>query len=1361
MFKKYFVRAILLLSITVIYSQTNSINLHKLDIHGVLFNKKVNTLFVDSFGFLWIGSNSGLYKYDGHNISKYQYDLFNPNSLPNNNINSIFEDDFNNLWIGSESYLICFDRKENKFKGFLKNRTSIVTNKGKNGKIWVKLENYGLLKIQSEKDINKIKLNAEFSSQLIKDIYKIEKQQISLVEDNFGRNWIGTEDGIYKLNAKGEISPTKFKENVVNMKLYGNNQIISITPNDIYILGYNKSDSSLEVREHYSKILKKLDSNITLSTIAINPKNSDLWIGTSSGLIKGNRKNNQYDFSYYSKESNNINLLNNNITSTIFDTYGNLWIGSFKGVNKYLGRTPLFEFYEFYSQNNLVHSINNQNSNNTLVALNGLFNFNQKNKSYSKIETNLEIVNVVTKNFDKTELLIADNLNIYTSKNYKPNKSKLDLVKIKTYNNPIKDIIAINKNEVWVALWGSGLDIINSENSLSDFKKQVREELKNNHTSKLLLTSDNKLWIGTRGEGLYIVDLVKESINHYLPTFANGLTSNAILSLYEDKNGNIWIGTRGGGLNMYDKKIKKFKNFRETKTNNPNIISAIEEDIDGNIWMSTRDGIALLNLETERFMSFGVEDGINESQFVFNSSASNPQKKILYFGCANGFYSVYPKKLIAQNIVPTTAITSFSTLGEVYENNADNALSPVNEINIYSDKQIVLPYNQNNIYVNFSSLDLTAPNKNEYAYKLEGLNNYWVYTNAFNRNANYNDLAPGTYTFMVKSSNSDGIWNEVPSKVTFKINPPIWKSLWAILIYVLLALIIIYVSTFLIRRWYLLKKNLLKETISREKDNEHSRMKMTFFTDISHELRTPLSLILGSIEKVIKEKTHTLNPITSQRIYNNTLRMHRLINQIMDIRKFDEGKFQLHISKNDIVKDINIIKNAFNDFAKIYHIKYNFISEEKEIKGWYDVDILEKILFNLLSNSFKYTKEKGEKGKITVNLNLLKADNILIGNHNIDGKYLQCSVRDNGTGIPKKDIKNIFNRYYQATKPQKKQIPGTGIGMELVYKLIETHHGVIMVESEENVYTEFTFYIPISKNRYHKNERIETGMPLKKNFIKTSEFQVIDHQLVNYPNNEIKKQTNKTKILIVEDHDDLRQMIMEELFKEYDVVEASNGKEGYEVAVKEKPDLIISDILMPVQDGISMLKQIKKNPIFNNTPIFMLTAKNSSETKVECLSLGANDHIEKPFSIEFLKWKIKNTIKTRKELKEKYSKLITTAPTDIQIDSNDEKFIKKLIKIIEDNISDNILNVEFLASEIGMSRANLYRKVQVILNDTPVNFIKTIKLKRAAQLLKKNKIYISEIAFMTGFNNQKYFSKCFSKEYGISPTEYIKKHSES
>ncbi|MFB9057215.1 two-component regulator propeller domain-containing protein [Mariniflexile ostreae] len=1356
---KCFISIIILFCGTVSHGQANTVNFYELDIHGVLFNKKVNVLFKDSFGYLWIGSNSGLDRYDGHNLIQYQYDVFDSYSLPNNNINSIIEDAYQNLWIGSESYLIHYNRKENKFRGFLKNITSIAKNKTKDGNIWMNLKGVGLIEVIPNADINKVSLEADYSNKNKLKLYNFFKDINTLIEDEFGRQWVGTSNGIAILNNEGKFIETNFNKNIVDMKFFGNNKILAITQNDLYIMGYNKSDAALEVLESYSTILKPFSSKGILTTIAINKKNKNVWIGTSDGLIKAFREDNVYNFTHHIKDSYNFHLLNNHITSTLYDDFDNLWIGSFKGINKYLGRTSLFEYNQISINNSLTSSLYNQSDTNIIVGSSeGLYNFNPITKKNSKINTSIKDVTIVTKNYDKTELLIADNFSIYKSKNYKPNATNLEVEKLKSYNNTIKYITPINKNEVWIALWNGGIDIINSDNEISDFKKMLIEKFKGNHTSTFLLTKKNKLWIGTRGEGLYVIDLTEENYKHYLPNIKNGLTSNAILSLHEDKKGDIWIGTRGGGINRYQNSSDTFQNFKDIQANSPKIVSAIEEDSYGNIWMSTRDGLLLFNIKTQRFTPFGVEDGINENQFIFNSSDTNNDNNILYFGCTNGFYSVYPQRLTPQKTVPKTVITNFSTLGDVEGSTFKNTRNSAQAINIHSDKPISLPYKQNNIYFNFSSLDFTAPNKNEYAYKLEGLNNYWVYTDAFNRNANYNDLDPGTYTFMVKSSNNDGVWNEEPTKVTFTIQLPFWQSTWALIIYTIITLCIIYVISILVRRWYVLKKNLLRETISREKDNEHNRMKMVFFTDISHELRTPLSLILGTIEKVVKEKQFTLSPAKSERIYNNTLRMHRLINQIMDIRKFDEGKLKLNISKNDIVDDISTIKKAFNDFANNYNIKYEFISPEKEIKGWYDVDILEKILFNLLSNAFKYTKEHGE---ITVSLELLKLNNSLIRENTLNGKHIKCSIKDNGLGVPKKDLNYIFDRYYQATKSQRNQIPGTGIGMELVHKLIERHHGAITVESEEHIFTEFTFYLPISKNKYHKKERIDTGMPLKRNFIKSSEFQVIDKTASAFIEEHNNQKSKKIKILIVEDNDDLRDMVKTELSSQYTIVEASNGQEGYQTVLKEKPDLIISDILMPIQDGISMLKQIKDNPEFNNTPIFMLTAKNSHETKIKCMSMGANDYIEKPFSLDFLQWKLKNTFKTRQNLKEKYSKVITTAPVDVEVDSNDEKLIKKLIKIIEDNLNNHLLTVEFLASEVGMSRANLYRKVQLILNETPVNFIKTIKLKRAEQLLKQNKMYISEVAYMTGFNNQKYFSKCFNKEYGMSPTEYIKRYIET
>ena len=1341
------------------FSQSEKSSFLELNISGVTFNKKTNYIFEDHLGFLWLCTNNGLYRYDGHNLEENVLNVFDKNSLPNNNVNSVIEDNYGNLWLGSESYLILYNRKKNAFNGFYKDKSSKILGKSADGTIWAFVQKVGIVRVIPNENPENVTLDSSINYKKSTEVLSNYNNQINhYFEDKYNRNWFATSKGIFVLDDAMDKKNTNFNINTLALQEGPNNTIIAATKNGVYVLKYTQENYDLEILETYTSkdFPENINWNQSIQSLTAEPLGDIIWIGTNYGLLKGVRKTQTYQFSLFKVNSGDNKSLNNQINTTLIDRYNNLWVGSQKGLSKLIGKSNIFENITLSNELNNIFasSLYPEGGDQILVGFRkkGIYRYNISNKSQQSFLKTTKEVNFLKFDDYSKELFVGLGNKLIRTKNYKPNKLTHTIDTLKEYNNPVKNITILNNNCIWVGLWGNGIDIIKSNNEISLFEKKVVSTLSNDNIYVMHLDRNKNIWIGTRGSGLYKINLTSEKIKHFTPEQNGGISSNAILCIKETKDGKICIGTRGGGLNIYNEnKGQQIKVYNKENGLLSEIICSIEEDNKGNLWFSTLEGISFLDIKTEKIKNFGVDEGVKESQFTFNSYNANNEH--LYFGCIGGFYTVNPKKFKKTTLIPNTVITDFSIFGNeindtlTYNNNSIKSKLRFNKV-------IDLPYNQNNIVIKFSSLDFTSPSKNKYAYMLEGVNDFWLYTDATNRNANYNNLPPGDYTFKVKSTNSDGVWNNVPKQLYFTISPPFWKSNTAIIIYFVLAFFCIWLSLLLINNWYKLKKNLVAETVSREKDKEHHRMKMTFFTDISHELRTPLSLILGTVEKVVKEKKFTLSPLTSQRIYNNTLRMHRLINQIMDIRKFDEGKLKLNISKNNIIKDISIIKNTFNDFAKIYEIKYDFITKEREIKGWYDVDILEKILFNLLSNAFKYTKEKGE---ISLKVELLtdKSKDIEL-TRLAKGKYIKCVVKDNGVGIPKKDLNLIFDRYYQATKTYSNQIPGTGIGMELVQKLVERHHGIIMVESEENVFTEFTFYLPISKNRYHKKEILEKGEPLKKSFIKNSEYQVIEEVNSEFESNQ--KNISKPKVLIVEDNSDLRLMLVEELSDTFQIIEAQNGKEGYETILKEKPQLIISDILMPIEDGISMLKRIKKNMDINNIPIFMLTAKNSNETKIECVSLGADDYIEKPFSLEFVKWKVKNTLITRKILKEKFSKVITSKPSEIEIESNEEKFIKKLIKIIENSMDDNLLSVEFLASEVGMSRANLYRKLQVIINDTPVNFIKKIKLKRAVQLLENSDMYISEIAYMTGFNNQKYFSKCFSKEYNMSPTQYIKNY---
>lgn len=1347
----------LLLFYSICFAQNEGATyFHSLNIDGIPFSKKTNVVFEDHLGFLWLGTDSGLYKYDGHSLVENRYDVFDEQSIPNNSINSITEDAQGNLWIGSESYLIYYNRKSNSFQGYYKNNTSKILGKSLDGTIWANLRNTGIVKVIPDENEDNIVFETQFNYKQKNTIWAKDKQINHFCEDIFGRKWFASPKGILVLDEEYTLNETGFLSNTALLIKTENNTFIAATNEGIFVLGYRKGDFQLEILESYTSFTKNGTIRPEFTSISIEKESGVLWIGNQFGLYRGIREGNLYRFESVSNANNQKGgSIESQVNSSEIDRYNNLWIATNKDIKKHIGRASIFEYtaVDKNLNNSFAQSLLKEKGEEMLLTLNknGLYRYNPVSNSNTQLLATEETHCFVKKDFEEKEILVGVGELLLTSKNYKSGKVPIEFDTLKRFHKSIRAVVPLNNNEIWVGLWGGGIDIISSAKNISDFKRKVISLLLGKNVSVMHLDQLRNIWIGTRGDGLYKINLIDEEIKIFNPDIEKGLSSNAILSLLETEGGNIWIGTRGGGLNFYNGQEHTIKSFGKKEGLISTTVASIEKDLSGNLWISTRNGISRFDRKEEKFVNFGMEDGVTESYFMFNSYTSNTDGT-LYFGCPGGFYTVHTEKYKKAFQAPHTIITNFNILSDQPDAQYTENQRSTNEL--INNQPIQLAYNKNNIAIEFSSLDFTAPTKNEYAYMLEGINDSWHYTKASNRNANYNNLPPGKYTFKVKSSNSDGVWSTTPTEFGFEIIPPYWKSNLAYFMYFLLFVICIYISALLVQRWYKLKKKLVAETVSREKDNEMNRMKMVFFTDISHELRTPLSLILGTIEKVVKEKKFSLNPITSQRIYNNTLRMHRLINQIMDIRKFDEGKFKLQISKNNIVKDISIIKNAFNDFAKIYDIQYKFLSKEEVIKGWYDVDILEKILFNLLSNAFKYTPKQGE---IIVSLEFTdENDPTLQSIHLKKSTYIKCSVRDNGIGIPKEDLAHIFDRYYQATKKYSNQIPGTGIGMELVHKLVERHHGSIHVESEENVFTEFTFYLPINKQAYHKKERVNTGKPLTKNYIRNSEFQVIEEVASNFETESGVLNDEMPKVLIVEDNDDLRSMVKDELKADFAVFEASNGAEGYRLCIEKKPQLVVCDILMPIEDGMSMLKRLKENEATKTIPIFMLTAKSSEETKIKCLSLGADDYIEKPFSLEFVKWKVKNVLLSRKELKAKYSKIITAEPSDIEVISNDERFIKRLIRIIENSMEDNLLSVEYLASEVGMSRANLYRKLQAINGETPVNFIKKIRLKRAAQLLKKNKMYISEVAYMTGFNNQKYFSKCFAKEFGTSPTNYIK-----
>ncbi len=1344
------------LPLTAVWGQPSKIFFHQLNINGTPFTKSVNCLLQDDYGFLWIGTDEGLYQYNGNELEVYQNDAFDEQSISNNTVNKLTKGGRGKLWIGMESYLNHYDQAKRHFQYIYKNRVNSAFRDSK-GNNWIGVKKRGLSLMNAHSEAMVPTPITDFNYDQLPKAFFLNKEIQSIGEDHNGRIWLATRQGLFYIDQNRVIHPSNITDGILQIFPFEDCFLMVKSDNTILRIGRDiEEPSQLQVLETYTTLV----GQTILINALVEDANETLWMGTSKGLFLGRKTKEHWlkDFTKVEfKEEVKGGLPSQKIRAILRDKNDNIWLGTAKGLVKVNARSALFQTNALRAVlpgegNNKINAIHLDEQHHLWLAVEGkgVLKSNSDQSDFQRLQLPSNDIERIRPSTNQG-LLLSSNTHLF--------KRQEDGLIHTIYQhqagsqiNAITDFLDMGEEEYWIGLWDQGLLIVSEPSKMDNFRSEIRDRLTGFNISIFHIDKQGLIWIGTRGDGLVRIDMENQIFKHYLPSEETGLSSNAIICIFEDSLQNIWLGTRSGGINKYVPSTDRFEVYTQSDGLPSNTISAIIEDNKQQIWVSTSDGLAkFTENENPAFISFGSEDGLINKKFNYNVGGLNPQNGRIYFGSTDGYTCVNTDLFDYSDLTVLTAITEVKIH---QKGNEVRHLQPTSQ----SIKAFELNYQENNISISFSALELTAPNKVQYAYQMDGVNDYWIYTDASNRTANYNNLPHGQYRFKVKSTNSDGQWNEQPTTFAFTIHPPFWKTNTAYFLYTLLSLLLISFSLFIIRRWYRLKQELVLESMSRTQEQQVNKMRMVFFTNISHELRTPLTLILGSIEKVMNSDNFRIGPDTSRRIHNNALRIRRMINQMLDLRKHDVGELRLQVQKGNLIEAVQQVKNAFNDYADKKEIEFRIKTGEDKIKGYYSREVLEKILFNLLSNAFKFTPVKGT---IKIILEVVKAEQLAPGlqlspRQGTD-EYFKCTVLDNGIGISEKDQQFIFDRFYQAGDLPDNPLMGTGIGMELVKKLTDLHHGAITLQSKLNEYTEISVYLPLSK-KYYKGDTLLSKPPASKIKPLQPKFPIL-------PPVEAKQLTTKMKyhqptILVVEDNEELRLMIVDALSAIYNVKEATNGKEGYEMAVHKQPDLILSDIMMPVEDGISLLKKIKTNPETAHLPFFMLTAKVAYEIKIESVSLGADDFIEKPFSMDYLRWKIKNALEVRDQWKEKYSRVITAAPSEVKTESPDEQFIKNLICIIEKSIDNPLLNVEFLAAEVHMSRANLYRKLQRIAGESPVNFIKKIRLQRAVQLLEEGNLYISEIGYMTGFNNQKYFSKCFRKAYGIGPLEYAKQHKE-
>ena len=849
---------------------------------------------------------------------------------------------------------------------------------------------------------------------------------------------------------------------------------------------------------------------------------------------------------------------------------------------------------------------------------------------------------------------------------------------------------------------------------------------------------NSRLWVSTQGNGLWRYGVKDKQLKRYLHDDEDkySLPNDQVNCTLVDESGRLWIGTVGG-LCRYDAKRDAFDRIR-LEVPSHNIMGIIEDN--GALWLSTERGIVryepgasntkagdetLTRPQTQRFTH---HDGIVSEQFQPNSGLKASDGRI-YFGSTSGFNSFLPYQIKINHVMPPVYITGLSIMNQE-EHTAEGLpldLSQTKELTLgYSDGQMVT--------FSFASLSYCSPEKNQYAYMLEGFDQDWNYVGNQNR-ATYTNLPAGTYVFRVKATNNDGAWSANEAALQIVVHPPLWWSWWAKVLYLLIigAAIWMYVRFRLKRAEHQHQQEI--ERLNAEKEKEVREARLNFFTMIAHEIRTPVSLIIGPLEKIMKGDTAISGKDDMRVIDRNAHRLLELVNQLLDFRKVEQQSLVMHFAPQNIHELIEGVSERFAPTFEQGGKRFTVDCPDEHFTAIIDKEAVTKVVSNLLTNANKYTKD----------------DVRLSCGIEPDGEHFRIVVSDNGVGIREEDRKRIFEPFFQAMDNK----PGTGIGLNIVKNIVDLHHGIISLDSEVGKGTTFTVVLPV---RQESQEDIQgsRAMEVLESENTSDEQNPPRSSESSYSSSSEYPRSSKDTMLIVDDSEDMVAFLKDSFCNQYEVITACDGIEALDLLKKHEVNIIISDWMMPRMDGAELCRRVRLNPLTSHIPFVMLTAKTDDDAKVEGMDVGADTYIEKPFSLEYLEACIRNMLKLRRQLMEKFSTQPLEPVTEIAQNATDNEFLVRMNRIIEENFSNSELNVNFLAEKLNISRSGLFAKIKTLADITPNEMIQIVRLKKAAQLLLERKYTVSEIGYMVGFSNPSYFSKCFQKQFGIKPADYMK-----
>ncbi len=1352
------------------YSQLKEISFELYTHLNGLSNSHVNCICQDAKGFMWFGTDYGVNKFDGFKFVNYTNNPNDKYSLPSDEVSALYLDNKGYLWVGSYNGLAKFDHLTEKFQNYFVNKDSnqyykpvraIVGDSSSN--IWIGTSGKGVMVIDANTGFE-LKSQNDLLTQLIGDEFVY-----SLLIDHNKNLWIGTEgNGIKVYNP----NTNTVKHYTANNSVLKSNWILTLFEDkngNIWIgtRGGGLSIFNTKKQEFINSLqIEGIQDEIYSFTYS---KDSSIWIGTNDGglIIYNDRTNHFIKHKAYAEDER---FKSKRIRAMFTDKYGNIWLGIHQ-----LGISLMKNYDHPFRNSNIKLPAMAQLANYSILGIlldsksnlwlgtdgNGLIKYNLKTKNYCHYLTDKSKPNSLPDNVVRT--IYEDKFKNIWIGTYKGGLSKFSEAfnNFKNFSHKPTDPLSLSYNDVvamveddkdrlWIATNGGGLNLLNPDNqSFTHFSSKDyinKTTICSEWLTCLYCDSRGYLWMGSYW-GLSRFDPKNLFFENYYNESNNpgSLSNNIVFCINEDHLGNIWIGTKSG-LNKLDIKSNKFTHLG-IKEGLPNeVINSILADKQNNFWLASNNGLSRYNYSTGEIKSFYYQDGLISNEFIHNSNYIAPNGQF-FLGSVFGFDSFFPDSIQVNDYFPKVLITEFKIFNKsVPIGKMDDGRIIIKQ-SITEAPEIKLDYYDNSFSFDFVALDYVLPERVMYACKMEGFETNWNYLDFKRRFITYTNLDPGTYTFMVKASSRKDEWGEEVTKVTINIRPPIWQTAWAYFIY---AVLFSAIGLFVWKLNYdrIAEKSQLRfERIKQAQIEKLNQTKLEFFTNISHEFRTPLTLIIGPIENLLEnEKLSHHYKKTLNLMSRNAHRLLRLVNQLLDLRKIEKGNLNLQARESDLVHFVGEIFQAFEELAKRKNISYEFVKNVDELIMYFDHDKLDKILFNLLSNAFKFTMSNGQI--------CLIIKSISNGSGDYPNGNVQIIVEDNGKGMSPHVLDQIFERFYQEPEAVGSIQKGTGIGLSLTKSLVEIHHGKIQVESKKGEGSVFTVTLPLGKSHLSEDEIAIT---------ENTKTIVDEHQPLVYEEYEEtsflntgdkEADENAPLILLVEDNDDVRSYIKSGLKDKYRIAEAENGKEGLEKTHNLMPDLIISDVMMPEMDGITFCKKIKTELVSCHIPVILLTAKTSIEHRIEGLETGADSYIPKPFNPRHLLVRVQKLIELRLILKDKFKNDMNFEPIDMAITSVDKKFLNKAVELIKQKISDTDLGVETLGNEIGMSRGHLYRKLKGLVGQTPSEFIRTIRLKQAAHLLTNEDIPVSEVGYLVGFTSPSYFSSCFNKQYGLTPTQY-------